>query len=178
MENNYYVTSVPGASSAINSLQLSGLPINNFVFYGFIPKQESKKKQFFTKIKDVGLTAVVFVSGKNLNSSLKNIIQYLGNREIAVCKEMTKIHEQTFRGTTNEILNLIKEKIFLLKGEFTLVINGEKINGPKTVNDIIKREMVKLLSKYKLTEVVKIVHNLTNISKKDIYKIAIKLKNE
>ena len=91
---------------------------------------------------------------------------------------MTKIHEQIFRGETNKILNLIKEKSFLLKGEFTLVINGKKIKGPKTINDIIKREIVKLLLKYKLTEVVKIVHNLTNISKKDIYKIAIKLKNE
>jgi len=154
------------------------LPINNFVFYGFVPKQESKKKQFFRKIKDVGLTSVFFVSAKNLIKTINNIIEFIGEREISVCKEITKLNELVLRTKTNKLLQLLKEKKVLLKGEFTIVVSGEIKKKPKIISNVIKDELIKLLKKYNLTEAVKIVHSLTGISKKEVYQVALKLKDD
>jgi len=178
LDNNIYVTTVPGGSSVISALQLSGLPINNFVFYGFVPKQESKKKRFFTKIKNVGLTSVFFVSAKNLIETINNIIEFIGEQEISVCKEITKLNELVLRTKTNKILQLLKEQKVLLKGEFTIVVAGEIRKKPKIINNVIKNELIKLLKKYNLTEAVKIVHSLTGISKKEVYQVALKLKDD
>ena len=62
IDNNLYVTTIPGASSIVSALQLSGLPMHNFAFYGFVPIQGSKIKQFFTNMKDINLSGVFFVS--------------------------------------------------------------------------------------------------------------------
>ena len=177
LDNNFYVTTIPGASSIISALQLSGLPIHNFAFYGFVPKQGSKIKHFFTKMKDINLTSVFFVSAKNLNKTIYNIINFIGEREMVVCKEITKLNEHVFRGKTSKILQLLKEQKILLKGEFTLVVSGGIKKNSKKINDDIIRKLTQLLKKYNLTETVKIVHSLTGISRKDIYQIAIKLKD-
>ena len=177
LDNNFYVTTIPGASSIISALQLSGLPIHNFSFYGFVPKQGPKIKQFFTKIKDINLTSVFFVSAKNLKKTIHNIIDFVGEREIAVCKEITKLNEHVFRGKTSKILKLLKDQKIILKGEFTLVVSGGIKKNSKKINDAIKRKIFELLKKYNLTETVKIVHSLTGISRKDIYQLAIKIKD-
>ena len=177
LDNNYYITTVPGASSVISALQLSGLPIHNFAFYGFVPKQKSKIKQFFTKMKDINLTSVFFVSAKNLNKTFDKIIDLVGEREIAVCKEITKLNEHVFRGKTSEIVKLLREQKILLKGEFTLVVSGEIKKNSKKISDDIEKKLIEMLKKYNLTETVKIVHSLTGISRKNIYKTAIKIKN-
>lgn len=154
------------------------MPLNNFSFYGFVPKQESKQRHFFLKIKDIGLTSVFFVSANNLEKSIHSIADYMGEKEIAICKEMTKLNEQVYRGNTNKILQLLKDQKILLKGEFTVVVSGEIKKKSKKINNNIKKELIKLLKKYNLTEVVQIVHSLTDISKKDIYKMAIKFKHD
>jgi len=178
LDNKFFVTTIPGPSSIVSALQLSGFPINNFAFYGFVPKQESKKKQFFSKVINVYLTSVFFTSAKYLNNTLHSIIEYMGEKDVTVCKEITKFNEEIFRGKTHEILKLIKEQKILLKGEFTLVIHGTTKKNLKKINNDIKKEIVKLLKKFNLTEVVKIVHSLTGISKKDIYRMAINLKDD
>ena len=177
LDNNYYITTVPGASSVISALQLSGLPIHNFAFYGFVPKQKSKIKQFFTKMKDINLTSVFFVSAKNLNKTFDKILDLVGEREIAVCKEITKLNEHVFRGKTSEIVKLLREQKILLKGEFTLVVSGEIKKNSKKISDDIEKKLIEMLKKYNLTETVKIVHSLTGISRKNIYKTAVKIKN-
>ena len=176
LENNVYVTAIPGCSSVINALQLSGLPVNNFAFYGFVPKQNSKAKNYFIKVKETGITGVCFVSANNIKKTIKNILEFVGDVEMSLCKEMTKIHETIYRENASKILKLIEENKILLKGEFTIVMSINNKN-PNIVDPNIRKELLKLLKKYNLTEVVKIVHSLTGISKKDIYQMAIKLKD-
>lgn len=180
IDNNYFITVIPGPSSLICSLQLSGIPINKFSFYGFVPKQEIKRKQFFNDIKNNGLTSVFFVSANNLEKSLKSIFDLMGKRKIAICKEITKINEAIFRGWVDDIYNQLKEKMINLKGEFTVVLGRDEKDskGRMIVDHKIQIELIKLLKKYSLTETVKIVHKLTCISKKNIYEMAIKLKND
>ena len=160
------------------ALQLSGLPINNFAFYGFVPKQESKIKQFFTKIKNDNLTGVFFVSASHLNKSIHKISEYIGEKDVCVCKEITKLNEEVFRGRPSKILMLIERQKILLKGEFTIVVGGTTKTSSKEINDDVSKEMIKLLKKFNLTEVVKIVHSLTGISRKEIYQMTIKLKDD
>ena len=74
-------------------------------------------------------------------------------------------------------MKIITNKISL-RGEFTLVIGNEETNYKKNITDIVKKQTLKLLEKYTLTETVKIVHKLSNISKKDIYQMALKIKND
>ena len=177
-DNNIYITTIPGPSSIISALQLSGFDINSFSFYGFIPKQESKIKQLINKIVETRITSVFFISGKNIEKSIRIISKLSGEREICICKEITKLNERIIKGKTKDILIKLTEEKVLLKGEFTVVISGENKNKIKKINDQTKKELKTLLKKYNLTEAVKIVHSLTGISKKEIYQAAIDIKND
>ena len=177
-DNNIYVTTIPGPSSIISALQLSGFPINSFSFYGFIPKQESKIRQFINRIIKDRITSVFFVSGKNLEKTIRVISKLLVGREICLCKEISKLNEQIIKGKTDDMLKKLKEEKILLKGEFTLIVSGENKNKIKKISDQTTKELKTLLKKYNLTEAVKIVHSLTGISKKEIYQVAIDIKND
>ena len=178
INKNMFVTSIPGASSVVSSLQLSGLPINNFVFFGFVPKKQSSVSLLIKRIKELNLTCVFFVPGNKIKKFLELIIKHSKDREIALCKELTKINEIIIRGSIKNIIDKIIDKEINLKGEFTLIIAGEKEEGRNIINDSIKKQTKKLIKKYTLTETVEIVHKLSNISKKDIYQMALKLKND
>ena len=178
VQHNLKITTVPGPSSIISSLQLSNLPINNFVFYGFVPKKKTQRKIFFEKIKKINLTSVFFTSAKNLIEAVSDILNYIGDEKISICKEITKLNEQVFREKASIILNLLKENKINLKGEFTIVIDSKIKEKKGKMDPVIENELINLLKKYNLTEAVKIVHNLSGISKKDVYQLAIKLKND
>ena len=172
------VTTVPGPSSIISALQLSGLPINNFEFFGFISKNKSNISLLIKKIKNLQSSSVFFVSGNRLLNFLQGILENKINRRIAICKEITKKNEKVFRGNAKRIIDEIEIDKKNLKGEFVVVIEGKEKNTTIKVNVLIEKQMIKLLKKFSLTEVVEIVHKLTNISKKEIYKTALENKND
>ena len=172
------ITSIPGPSSLVTSLQMSGLPVNNFTFYGFASKNNKKRKDSIEQVIRNNITSVFFVSGKNLENFIHNINELCGVREISICKELTKINEAIIRGTSKEIYKKIIENKLNLKGEFTVVIASSVKKIKKSINNKIQNEISSLLKKFSLTETVKIVHNLTDIPKKDVYQIAIKIKDE
>ena len=178
INRNIFVTSIPGPSSIISSLQLSGLNINNFVFYGFVPKNNNSAKTIAKKIIELNLTSIFFISGRRLKNFLELIHINSKNIEVAICKELTKINESVFRGNIKKMIDKIINKEINLKGEFTLVIGNNKTMSKRTINDKIRKQTLKILKKYTLTETVEIVHKLSNISKKDIYKMALELKND
>jgi len=178
IKKNVYITSIPGPSSIISSLQLSGLPINNFAFFGFVPKNKSSANLIAQRIAEINFTSVFFISGNRLKAFLELIAQNSRNIEIAVCKELTKINELIFRDSVKNIINKIINNKINLKGEFTLIIGSNDNKQKKSINDIVKSQTSKLLQKYTLTETVGIVHKLTNISKKEIYKMTLCLKND
>ena len=178
INKNIFVTSVPGPSSIISSLQLSGLNINSFVFFGFVPKKNNSAKITAKRISEFNLTSIFFISGRRLKSFLKLIHINSKNIEVAICKELTKINEAVFRGNVKNMIDKIVNNEINLKGEFTLVVGSDKTMSKRTINDKIRKQTLKILKKYTLTETVEIVHKLSNISKKDIYKMALELKND
>jgi len=176
IKKNLYVTTIPGPSSILSSLQLSGLPINNFEFFGFVSKNISNMNSQAIKLQNVIATSVFFISGNRLVSFLKILLDAKINRKVAVCKELTKKNEWVFRGYIKKIIDEINIDKFNLKGEFTLLIQGKEKKTKITIQTTTEAQIKKLLKKFSLTEVVEIVHRLTDISKKEIYKKALQLK--
>ena len=176
IKKNLYVTTIPGPSSILSSLQLSGLPINNFEFFGFVSKSISNMNSQAKKLQNVIATSVFFISGNRLVSFLKILLDAKINRKVAVCKELTKKNEWVFRGYIKKIIDEINIDKSNLKGEFTLLIQGKERKTKITIQTTTETQIKKLLKKFSLTEVVEIVHRLTSISKKEIYKKALQLK--
>ena len=178
IKKNLYLTTIPGPSSIISSLQLSGLPINNFEFFGFVSKNINNMNAQAKKLQNVIATSVFFISGNRLISFLKILQDAKINRKVTVCKELTKKNEWVFRGYIKKIIDEINLDKSNLKGEFTLLIQGKEKITKKTIQTTAEAQIKKLLKKFSLTEVVEIVHKLTDISKKEIYKKALQLKND
>ena len=176
IKKKLYVTTIPGPSSIISSLQLSGLPINNFEFFGFVSKNKSSMNSQAKKLQNIIATSVFFISGNRLVSFLKILLDAKINRKVAVCKELTKKNEWVFRGYIKKIIDEINIDKSNLKGEFTLLIQGKERKTKITIQTTTEAQIKKLLKKFSLTEVVEIVHRLTSISKKEIYKKALQLK--
>ena len=128
------------------------------------------------KLQNVITTSVFFISGNRLINFLKILLDAKINRKVAVCKELTKKNEWVFRGYIKKIIDEIHKDKFNLKGEFTLLIQGKEKISKTIVQTTVEIQIKKLLKKFSLTEVVEIVHRLTSISKKEIYKKALQLK--
>ena len=101
--NNIRVTSVPGPSSIISSLQLSGLSISEFAFFGFVPKSKKKIEDLCKNISQEKRTCVLFVSSHKLIDFLDFLENIMANRSISICKELTKVNEFVFRGTPSSV---------------------------------------------------------------------------
>ncbi len=175
--NNIRVTSMPGPSSIVSSLQLSGLPISEFTFFGFVPKSRKKIEDLVTNISQETRTCVFFVSSHKLIIFLDCLENIMGNRSISICKELTKVNEYIFRGNPSSVKNKILEDKENIKGEFVAVIDRQTSKNQDFDNiDLYSKELRKMATKFSLTDIVEIVHKFTKINKNKIYKWLLKLK--
>ena len=169
IEENIKYTLIPGPSSVISAMVMSGLPSNRFAFYGFVPRKIQDKKKFFEDLDEETKTSIIFESSKRIYDTLKNLADYLNSdRKVSICKEMTKIHENVIRGKASEIFKFVEENQINLKGEIVIVIEGtsKKITAPK-INSKIKKEFLKKLS---ASESAKLISAVTGENKRDVYK--------
>ena len=177
ISNNIRVTSVPGPSSILSSLQLSGLPISEFAFFGFVPKSKKKIEDLVKSIFQEKRTSVFFVSSHKLIVFLECLENIIPERRISICKELTKINEFVFRGTPSNVKNKILEDKENIKGEFVAVIDRQTSKNQDFDNiDLYSKELKKMATKFSLTDIVEIVHKFTKINKNKIYKWLLKLK--
>ncbi|MBW2631990.1 MAG: 16S rRNA (cytidine(1402)-2'-O)-methyltransferase [Deltaproteobacteria bacterium] len=116
------VVPVPGPVAAVAALNVSGLPMDSFVFFAFLPSRHGRRRQLLESIKEESKTMVFYESPNRLVATLQDINEILGDRQIAVSRELTKIYEETLRGTVSEISKSLRGK--KIKGEITLVISG------------------------------------------------------
>ncbi|MGO9139106.1 MAG: 16S rRNA (cytidine(1402)-2'-O)-methyltransferase [Syntrophales bacterium] len=129
---------VPGASAVVTALSVSGLPTDSFAFYGFLPSRSGKRRQFLSTIKDEAKTLVCYESPKRLIESLRDMGEVLGNRDVVVLREMTKVFEEIIRGTVQDVINQLQGRA--VKGEVTLVIGRrEKISSSFSDNEILAK---------------------------------------
>ena len=121
---------IPGASAVTAALSAAGLPTHRFLFLGFpSPKKEATKKLLSSLINEKA-TLVVYLPFRKLYSFLKLVQQTLGNRQVVIAKEMTKIYEEFLRGATDELIEKLEGRI--LKGEATILIEGTHIKTKKS----------------------------------------------
>lgn len=122
-EENIKVTPIPGPSALTSSLSVSGMDGDNFLFLGFPPKKESKRKKLFSSLKEEKRTIVFYLSPHNIEKILDELKEILGvNKKVFLIREMTKKFEEYIYGPIEKAIEWVKNK----KGEFTLVIEGEK----------------------------------------------------
>jgi 16S rRNA (cytidine1402-2'-O)-methyltransferase len=119
---------VPGPSAAIAALVLSGLPTDRFAFEGFLPRRPGDRARRFQALRHDPRTIVFFEAPRRVPTLLREIGGALGDRRIAVCRELTKRHEEVIRGTVDEVLGSIGERD--LKGEVAVVVEGDHDGAP------------------------------------------------
>ncbi len=163
-------TLIPGPSSVTNALVLSGLPTDQFSFYGFVPRKQNVQVKFFEKVATDSKTGIFFESIKRLRATIENLSNYIeNNRKISICREMTKLHEQVVTNTCLNVLKEIDNGNLPLKGEVVIVIEGaKKIKNDLNIDKKIKDEF---LSKMSISDAAKLISLLTRQNKRDIYKI-------
>ena len=115
------VVVVPGASAVTSAVAVSGLVEEAFLYLGFLPRKRGERNALLASLALEHRPIIAFESPRRLQQSLKDILETIGDRRIAVCREMTKLHEEVFRGTVSEAL----ERFEQARGEFTLVIEGK-----------------------------------------------------
>jgi 16S rRNA (cytidine1402-2'-O)-methyltransferase len=123
IENQIPVVPIPGPSAVITALSVSGLPTDAFLFKGFLPHKSKKRRDLLETLREVRETLIVYESPHRLVESLEDILDVLGDREIVLTRELTKLYEEILRGKVSEIKAQIGER--KLKGEITLVISGK-----------------------------------------------------
>ena len=111
---------IPGPSAAISALVVSGLPTDKFIFTGFLPKKPGKKKKALARLKDTGATVIIYESPFRVIKTIQEIKELFGDRQIALCRELTKKFEETKRGRAEDILESFKKQ--RPRGEFIIVV--------------------------------------------------------
>lgn len=119
----HQVIPIPGPSAPIAALSASGFPSDNFLYLGYLPRKSKGRQDLLKELKDLPWTLVFLETPHRLLSSLEDMLIILGEREIAVARELTKLHEEIFRGTVKKTINhyQVKEP----KGEITLIVSGK-----------------------------------------------------
>jgi 16S rRNA (cytidine1402-2'-O)-methyltransferase len=123
IQNQIPIVPVPGPSAVITALSVSGLPTDAFLFKGFLPHKSKKRKDLLKELEEVRETLIFYESPHRILETLSDILEILGDREIVLTRELTKVYEEIIRGKVSEILNQVGERT--LKGEITLVISGK-----------------------------------------------------
>ncbi|MCZ6469639.1 MAG: 16S rRNA (cytidine(1402)-2'-O)-methyltransferase [Candidatus Dadabacteria bacterium] len=174
-ENGVQIFSVPGPSAAVAALSISGLPTSSFTFLGFPPKQKKRLIEYLERIKDYPETLIFYESPKRVIKTLESMAEVFGERNASLGREITKMYEETLRGTLSEIVTTLKSRDNL-KGEFTLVIEGNSQDKGEfdsdTIDDLLlyfKKEGVSL------KDAVKQVAVDSGVSKSKIYKKALQI---
>jgi len=114
---------IPGPPAAITALVASALPTEEFTFIGFLPKKPGKKRKALAALKDEARTIIIYESPFRIVKTLADVIGVMGDREIAVCRELTKKFEEIIRGKAEEVLGKLKG--VRVRGEIVLVISGQ-----------------------------------------------------
>ena len=163
------VVSVPGPSSVTAAVSVSGFPGERFLFLGFLPRRRGERKRLFQSLTNEQQTIVALESPHRVGASLVDMLEVWGTRRIAVCRELTKLHEEVFRGTVQEAVDYFQEP----RGEFTLVIEGASSKAPvdsEEVRATAHEELLRLKAQGAgAKEAVALVVQSTGMPRKAVY---------
>ncbi|MGD0794693.1 MAG: 16S rRNA (cytidine(1402)-2'-O)-methyltransferase [Dehalococcoidales bacterium] len=166
------VVPVPGPSAITAALAVSGLPTDRFTYIGFLPGKSGARRRTLESIVNEPGTIIALEAPHRLAGSLADILDVLGDRRLAVCRELTKLYEEVFRGTLNEAINHFTEP----RGEFTLIIEGKGDKEKPRLTEDIESQLRKMyLAGASAREAVGAVAGETGLKKKELYQTWLKL---
>ena len=181
LKNNIKIIPVPGVSALITALVVSGLPVDKFVFEGFLPRKIKERKRCFKGIENEERTIIFYETPHRLKRALKDMLEIWGDRKVVIARELTKMYEEIIRGKLSQVLTEISTKE--IKGEITLIVQGGNKKKENDSIDFLKDEciMQEYLKKlknqgYSNKDIIKIAQEKINIPKNLIYKKLLEMK--
>jgi 16S rRNA (cytidine1402-2'-O)-methyltransferase len=164
---------IPGVSAVIAALSVSGLPMDSFAFYGFLPARSGKRRQWLSSLKDETKTLVFYESPKRLVNSLIDMETILGKRNVVILRELTKVYEEILRGEFGHVIEQLQGRS--IKGEVTIIVAGrEKIIHTLSDNEIYDRyREIRDNSDYSRRDIIKKLADELGISRKRIYRLVV-----
>ncbi len=170
-----YVTALPGANAPLPALVMSSLPTDNFTFVGFMPTKSTARQTLLKTWAEMPTTLIAFDTGKRISKTLKDIATVLGDRPIAVVREISKLYEEAKRGTAEELMNGY-DKNGVPKGEITLLI------GPGQPEEVdladLKGDILNALKSSSKKDVTAHYTQKTGLPKKVVYEFILALSME
>ena len=167
------VSPIPGVSSITAAMSISGFD-DKFLFYGFLPKKERELESVLKNLANYKFSQVFFIPAIKISFYIKKIQKYFYDRKLIIAKEITKVHENFYRG---EVKNFKTIKI-AKKGEITLIISEKSSMTQKFDKSIIVNKAKKYLKKFSLKDTVALIMETEDLNKKEIYQICLNIKNE
>lgn len=167
-DRGFNVVAVSGANACLNALVVSGITPQPFLFYGFLDHQDKKKKKELQDLKYYKETIVFYESPHRIEKTLKLMLEILGDRNIALCRELTKKHEEIIRGYISEILEIVDT----IKGEMVLVVEGSKEEKTDEIvyEQSIKEHVEEYINKgMSAKDAIKEVAKVRNLNKNAVY---------
>src|SRR5271157_6168292 len=166
------VIPVPGASAFVAALAASGLPVDKFRFLGFLPSKRGERRRALEENRTATKTLVFYEAPHRVLEMLRDVRDILGDREVVLAREVTKIHEEFLRGTVSGLLDRAKGKT--MKGEITLLVGTASASGEtRPANSLIRREVEKLMAERGLDEraALKAAAKARGISRSQAYRL-------
>jgi 16S rRNA (cytidine1402-2'-O)-methyltransferase len=167
------VAPIPGATALIAALSVSGLPMDRFIFLGFLPSKSMRRRQLLTSLREEERTLIFYESPHRLLASLNDIAAVLGDREVVVSREMTKIHEEFLRGSAEVVTAGMGNGA--VKGEVTLIVAGRAGEIPECSDDELIRCYGQLRQEageeLSLRDMADRIAQQTGVSRRRIYRL-------
>ncbi len=168
---------IPGVTAAMTALSASGLPTDTFVFFGFVPKKEGKRKELLRSAAAESRTMVFYESPRRIVGLLDSLLEMMGDRPAVLAREMTKIHEEFIRGSLSTIRRIMDERQ-AVKGECTLLVGGKKIEeseiSTKDLREILRHELAR--PEGRVSHLSKKISKQYGLPRKKVYDMALALK--
>ena len=175
IERKINIYSVPGPSAVSAAISISGFS-DKYLFFGFLPEKKTELNRLFNSVSNINNSIVFFISPKKINKIIPEIKKNFSGRKIVFCREISKVYEEFIRQNVDDLKPFAKQP----KGELTIVVSEKKIDKfvSHELTESDKNIIKKIIDLLSIKEIVTLINENNNVSKKQIYNYCLSLKNE
>jgi len=175
VKNKIEIHPIPGASAVTSAASISGFS-DKYYFFGFFPEKEKEIKEQLQTLSSLSCSIVFFISSKKINKIIKPLKFFFSDREVVICREMSKFYEEFIRTKIDNLKPFEKN----LKGELTIVVSekNKNRNSSNKLSESDKKYIKKMIKSLSIKDITNLISSNKNISRKEIYNYCLKLKNE
>lgn len=170
IDHGFSVTSAPGPSAVITALTLSGLPSDSFYFHGFLPTADSARATILSELRGLQATLVFYESPKRISATLTQMCDvYGGERQVAVCRELTKKFEEITRGTLTDVAAEFEHRS--VKGEIVLLV--DRAHEQEVTDDMVKTALIEAMKTMRVKDAATAVAGSLGLPRRAVYQMAL-----